>query len=257
MRKILIANWKANPRTHAEAERLNTTVTNAAKKHKNVEIVLCMPFPWLTDISHKAKGPVRYGSQNMFWDEGPYTGEVSAGMLKNSKVEYAIIGHSERRRLLGETDEMVNKKVLAALRAGITPVLCIGETAEMHKEGMVATKRFIKNQLTKALRGVSSVNGHRSMVITYEPAWAISTVRGGSKNNADTPENALAMIRFMKSIPHSKFPILNSRFIYGGSVNGKNAKAFLQHREIEGALVGGASIRPAEFITMIKIASEL
>ena len=257
--KVLVANWKANPRTHAEAERLNAITTEAAKKYKSVGIVLCMPFPWLTDISHKAKGPVRYGAQNMFWENGgPYTGEVSPGMLKSSKVEYAIIGHSERRRLLGETDEMVNKKILAALRAGITPIICVGETLAVHKKGAKAAEQFSKAQLVHALKGIpASLVRKYGLCVTHEPSWAISTSTGTSKDNADTPENAVRMIRILRKMVVARFGTKRITMLYGGSVNSKNVREFLRYPEIEGVLVGGASIRPIEFVNMMKIASDL
>ncbi len=276
--KIIIANWKSNPASSAEALRLAKESVKGAPR--NVDVVLCPPFVFLESISKtlnpSAKGgslPVRQagasggksyilspqlGAQDIFSEpNGPYTGEVSAEQLKRLGVSYVIVGHSERRRLLHETDEMVNKKVIAALRAGITPILCVGETAEMKKRGIAASKRFVKSQLVKSLRGVSSIIGHQSLVITYEPVWAISTAQGKSKNNADTPENASTMIRFIKRELRTYHLGPKTHFIYGGSVNPKNAKAFLRKPEIEGALVGGASLKPKEFRAIIKSASRI
>src|SRR5258708_1060857 len=134
MQKILVANWKMNPQTYAEAERLLRAVLPAIKKNKNVDVVLCPPFPWLTDFSHKDAKLVAFGAQDVFWeDKGHYTGEVSLAMLKSSSVEYVIVGHSERRKYLNETDEMINKKLKAVLRRKLSPILCVGEPLAIRK----------------------------------------------------------------------------------------------------------------------------
>ena len=267
MPKLIIANWKSNPRTSREAIRLAQESVKGAPK--NVAVVLCPPLAFLEPLSRLLKAKsytlnASLGSQDLFWQpDGPYTGEVSWEQLKKLGVSYAILGHSERRRLVGETDEMVNKKVIAALENGITPILCVGESWEVHKKGPAATKKFVATQLKKDLDGVYTLKAiSHKLVMTYEPVWAISTSRGAKgKNNADTPANAAAMIRFIKSLlaktfQASSFKLQDASFIYGGSVNPKNAKGFLAEGDIEGALVGGASLKPAEFRAILKTASK-
>ncbi len=235
MRKLIIANWKMNPQSFAEAERLAKAIFKFTKRILS-EIVLCPPFVWLTDLSHKYYREVSWGAQDTFWEKaGAFTGEISPLMLKNSKVTYVIVGHSERRSL-GETDEMINKKVLAALRAGFKVILCVGEPLVIRKRGLAAAKKFVAAQLKADLKGIK---GQRSrIVIAYEPIWAVGTGR------ADKPEETVEMARSIKQFLHS-------RVLYGGSVNGKNAKSFLQYKEIDGALVGGASLRLGEFKKII------
>ena len=228
-----------NPQTYAEAERLLESVLKRTKKIKNAELVVCPPFVWLTDISHKYNKEISFGAQDVFWgDAGAYTGEVSPKMLLSSGVKYVIVGHSERRTLC-ETDEMINKKAKAALRAGLKVVLCVGEPWSVRKKGLAAAKKFVKNQLQKDLAGI------KSLIIAYDPVWAIGT------NRADKPEDAVEMARFIKKslvISHKS----KVRVLYGGSVNPRNARAFLSPKEIDGALVGKASLNAADFQKIIE-----
>ena len=261
MDKIIVANWKMNPPTEAEAKKL--------AKASNVRgVVICPPFPYISSFKFQVSR-FKLGAQDVFWgNSGAYTGEVSALMLKNLGVEYVIIGHSERRKWLNETDEMINKKVLAALGAGLKAILCVGEPFSVRKRGLAAAKRFVKNQLKKDLRNVSSFKFHVSgLIIAYEPIWAIGTGR------ADSPEETAEMAKFIKDVLGAMFHV--SRFpeavrqladrygagkfrvLYGGSVNSQNAEMFLDKKEIDGALVGGASIKPKEFGKIIKIAQRL
>ena len=257
MKKLVIANWKMNPQTYAEAQKLAKAAGVSAKKYKNVKVVICPPFPWLTDMSHEKEFGLEYGAQDVFWmDEGAYTGEVSPLMLKNSKVKYVIIGHSERRRL-GETGQNINLKLKAALANGLIPILCVGEDARMHSKGKLFVNRFLATQLREGLRGVDqNMFINKKLVVAYEPIWAISTTPGAK---VDSPEQASKMIfsikKLLKSIiPSSKFII---PVLYGGSVDSKNAYGFLSCPEIGGVLVGGASLRPADFGGVVRIASEL
>ncbi|MBI2623623.1 MAG: triose-phosphate isomerase [Candidatus Liptonbacteria bacterium] len=253
-KKLIIANWKMNPPTYKEAEQLAEAVIKSSPK--KVDVVLCPPFVWLTDMSHESTGKVKFGAQDVFWESGgAFTGEISAAMLKNSGVDYAIIGHSERRRHLGETDAMVNKKVLAALKAGLRVILCVGESKEVRRKGIDAAKRFVERQLREDLQGIKyQESSIKNLVVTYEPVWAISG--GDSTHTADDPKNAVEMIAFIKSILNSIFHILYSRVLYGGSVNAKNAGSFLREPEIGGALVGGASLKPKEFLGILKAAEK-
>jgi len=232
--KLLIANWKLNPETSWAAIRL-------AKAVDKKGVVICPPFIFLTEIKKVLKRAA-LGAQDVFWEEkGAYTGEVSAAALRDLGVKYVIIGHSERRRWLRETDEMINKKVRAALGAGLKAILCVGEPLSVRRQGLATAKKFVKNQLKKDLKSISMshVADRLSLIIAYEPVWAIGTGR------ADKPEETVEMAKFIKSqLPATgyRLPVL-----YGGSVNSLNARNFLQYKDINGALVGGASLNAKEF----------
>jgi len=245
--KLIVANWKLHPATQAEALKLARV-----SDHKNV--VICPPFLFLAPIGKSVKRAA-LGAQDVFWEEkGPHTGEVSAQMLKGMGVQYVIVGHSERRKM-GETDGMVSAKVTTALMAGLRVILCVGEPLHVHKKGLAVTKRFVQQQLTEDLRGISHLERKSTqLVVTYEPVWAISGGKRDVKGRADKPEDAVVVIRFIKKILNSRFKIRDSRMLYGGSVNAKNAKSFLKYKEIGGALVGGASLRPKEFLGIIRAA---
>jgi len=214
-------------------------------KNNKIEIVVCPPFTHLEKVKNSLSSKIKLGAQNCFWENrGAYTGEISPKMLKNLGVEYVIIGHSERRRYLDETDEMINKKILAALKAGLKVVLCVGEDLAIRRRGKKAVENFIEKQLEKDLRGLSKVKSQKSKVIVaYEPVWAISTSKSG---HSDTPEDALEMIKYIKKILKAKNLKLKAKIIYGGSVDSKNIADFLKYKEIDGALVGGASLKPKE-----------
>jgi len=255
-----------NPGTQKDAIRL-FSATAKIPHSKNVDVVVCPPFVYLESLSHisaSAQGGPALGGQDVFWENpsGAYTGEVSAAMLKSFGVEYVIIGHSERRRLLGETDAVINKKVLTALAAGLKIILCVGEPSE---HGLTQTahgltrntklaKKSVANQLKKDLAGIRSAPNsifhipNSSLTIAYEPIWAIGT------GIPDKPEDSNSMAVFIKSFLNSKFQIPNSRVLYGGSVNAKNAAAFLDQPKIDGALVGGASLDAKNFKKIIEAA---
>lgn len=234
-----------NPLSVPEAKKL-------AKASNARGVVICPPFVFLADI-RKLSAEIRLGVQDVFWEEkGAFTGEISAQMLKKLGVEYVILGHSERRKWLRETDEMINKKVLAALGAGLAAILCVGEPLNIRKKGLAAAKRFVKNQLQKDLKNFSSFKFKASrLIIAYEPIWAIGTGR------ADSPEDTAEMAKFIKKFLYSTFRIPHSFVLYGGSVNSGNAKMFLEKKEIAGALIGGASLIKEEFRKIIKIAQRL
>ncbi|MBI3088731.1 MAG: triosephosphate isomerase [Candidatus Colwellbacteria bacterium] len=243
MGKLIVANWKSNPSTLQEVLKLAR-----ASDFKNV--VIAPPYPYLEKVGKLLKH-ASLGSQNAFWEkEGPYTGEVSLNQLKNLKVKYVIIGHSERRQL-GETDKVISRKVKAGLGSGFKVILCVGENWSTRRKGITAAKRFVANQLKKDLKQIrNSKLKIRNLAIAYEPVWAISTSRGGKP---DTPRESAQIMSFIRGLLYSKFEIRNSKLIYGGSVNPKNAKSFLSEPEIDGALVGGASLIPQQFKTIIKI----
>lgn len=245
MEKLLIANWKMNPQTVSEVVKL-------AEATALPGVVLCPPFIYLEAVSKllKAKSlklKTKLGAQDVFLSEPKAaTGEISPAMLKKLGVSYVIIGHSERRRLLGETDELINKKAIAALKAGLKVVLCVGEPRRVtrdKRQGLKSAKNYVKKQLEKDLRRISllPVAYRMSLIVAYEPVWAIGT------GTPDSLESAAEMIKYIKKILNLKSYGLNPRVLYGGSVTAKNAAAFLRRPEIDGALVGGASLNVKEF----------
>ena len=243
MKKLLIANWKANPDSPGRALALARKIQAGIPLEKGPEVVIAPPFPFLY-IVEGALRRAKLGAQDLFWEDlGPFTGEVSWQQLKHFGVAYAIIGHSERRVLLGETDEMVNKKVRAALEAGITPVLCVGEPKDVRKNGIAAAKRYVAAQLEKDLDGAR----RGKIVIAYEPIWAIGT------GTPDSPKSAAEMIHYIRERVSREIQA-TLRILYGGSCTAKNADAFLKEPEIDGALVGGASLNPRDFIKIINSA---
>ncbi len=273
MSKLLVANWKMNPLTEGGAIKL-------AKASDKKGVVVCPPFVFLEAVGKVLKR-AELGAQDVFWDKGAFTpleisrskrlspsrqkresgfltgftGEVSVKELKTLGVKYVILGHSERRIKMGETDEMVNKKVRAALAAGIKPILCVGENLAVRKKGIAAAKKFVKNQLQKDLKnlGLRAYALMPRLIIAYEPVWAISTNKNAK---SDTPEDAAEMIKFIKQVLAPKAYVLAPKVLYGGSVSAKTIGGFLKQKEIDGFLVGGASLRPQEFGRIIKIAQK-
>lgn len=220
MKPIIIANWKCNPETITEAKEL----FNAVKK---TNAVICPPFVYLSMLNYK-----NLGAQNCFWkDSGPYTGEVSPKMLKSLSCGYVIIGHSERREHFKETDGMINKKLKAALKAGLKPILCIGEK----KNG--SPEKVIGNQLKQDLMGISRKDLSK-LTIAYEPVWAIGT------GNFCKPQKAKQALDFIKQR-------INNKVLYGGSVNSKIARDYIKVG-FDGLLVGGASLDAREFTKIVK-----
>ncbi len=255
MKKLIVFNWKMAPPNLKEAEDVfKITREGARTTRKGVEIIIAPPFVYLSQFTNLSSGRrikknvnLKLGAQNVFWEDpqkgGAFTGEISPSMLKNLGVEYAIIGHSERRRILEETDEIINKKVLTALRAGLKVILCVGESKRKSRDsGMTEVKDYIKKQLQKNLENISK--GYKlkneSLIIAYEPIWAIGT------GDYCDPATASDMIQFIKHILNSTFHILDSKVLYGGSVNSRNISDFISQPEIDGVLVGGASVEKKE-----------
>ncbi|MDO8663925.1 MAG: triose-phosphate isomerase [Candidatus Wildermuthbacteria bacterium] len=222
MSKLIVANWKCNPSTLEGAKLLFDSVASGTKDIKNSEVVICPPLVYLSVL--KANG-----AQDCFWEKGgAYTGEISPEMLKNLGCQYVILGHSERRKFLGETDEMINKKVKAALSAGLKPILCVGNSKQL-KNGL----KGIENWKLKI----------ENLVVAYEPVWAISTTKGGSPA---TVENVLNGAAFIKEA------VEEARIIYGGSVDSKNVNGYILKAKMDGVLVGQASLDSKEFIKIIE-----
>ena len=219
MKPLIVANWKMNPQNLEEAKLLFDSVKKGVENIKNIEVVICPPFVYLSVLKPKIKGPsfaISFGGQSCFWEEsGAFTGEVSAKMLKELGCEYVILGHSERRKYLKETDEMINKKIKAVLSLGLKPILCIANLT----------------QLKKSLRGIKD-----KVIIAYEPVFAIGTGKPCTIEKAKKMRNLI------------KYPVV----LYGGSVNSQNATDYIKMAGFQGLLVGGASLDPEEFIKLAK-----
>lgn len=209
------------------------------------EVVVCPPFTLLQVVASLAKQKAGVGAQDVFWElEGAYTGEISPRMLLDLNCSYVLVGHSERRRYFHETDDMVNRKMLAALSAGLTPVMCVGETLEEMQEGR--TQSVIEKQVKQGLAGAKITKGSR-LVLAYEPVWAIGT------GKADTPEQSNQTIGFVREILRDLFGDLSdeTRILYGGSIKPENIRKFMEQPEIDGGLVGGASLDPKAFTRIV------
>ena len=247
-KKILAANWKMNL-THLEAESYMHTFLGEIGEVDDVEIVMIPPFtsiPMLAQISEKAPF-IRIGAQNMYWERsGAYTGEISATMLRVLFVKYVMIGHSERRMLFGETDETVNRKVHSALEAGLRPIVCVGESTIERDNDEIET--VLRRQLELGLKDLS-VKDAAEIVIAYEPIWAIGTGRTA------TPVQAEEAHRFIRSVLGKMFgtgAAERVRIQYGGSVKPENAQELMRQSDIDGALIGGASLDPHGFAKIIR-----
>ena len=252
MRKPFVAgNWKMN-KTAAQARSLIEELLPALQAVPAVERVLCPPFTALGTANELLNGSgLGLGAQNLHWEaSGAYTGEVSPAMVKEL-CDYVIIGHSERRAYFGETDESVNRKVKAALAIGLTPIVCVGETLAENESGQTAA--VISRQMLDGLKDLTPEQG-AALVIAYEPVWAIGTGRAASGPIANA---VLAdMIRPALTTLFGAEVAQGVRILYGGSVTAANAAEFFGQPEIDGALVGGASLKPAEFIGIVQAAAK-
>ncbi|MDD5710788.1 MAG: triose-phosphate isomerase [Candidatus Colwellbacteria bacterium] len=236
MSKLIVGNWKLNPESASEAEALASAVDRRGT-------VVCPPFLYLATLK-KALKRAKLGSQDAFWlNSGAYTGEVSPSQLKSLGVKYVIVGHSERRRFLLESDEMINRKVEAVLHLKLNAILCIGEDLETHGRGGGAALAYIKEQLRRDLDNID-VKYLKNLIVAYEPVWAISTFQTGLR---DTPENAQKTIEQIKDFLAKRYRLSQSVVLYGGSVNAANASGYLSQASIDGVLVGAASLKPNEF----------
>ena len=245
MRKPIIAgNWKMH-KTIAEALEFVSDIKDRVNNEK-VEAVICAPFTLLKDLKEATKGTsIKVGAQNMHFEEkGAFTGEISPLMLKELDMDYVIIGHSERRQYFNETNETVNRKVLKALEVGIDPILCVGETLEEREAGN--TKDVCKVQVEKALENVSKEDIAK-VVIAYEPIWAIGT------GKTATSEDANDVIAYIRQVVSNLYKDLANevRIQYGGSVKPSNVGEIMNQSDIDGALVGGASLEANDYIQLV------
>jgi triosephosphate isomerase (TIM) len=249
-RHIVAGNWKMF-KTTAEARALMSELLPGLIAIQGVEIAICPPFTSILPVAALLEGTgIFVGAQNMHWeDSGAYTGEVSPTMLAEF-CKYVILGHSERRAYFGETDLGVNRKTKAALNHGLVPILCVGETLNENEAGI--TQEIVSRQLREGLDGIDS-DSISSVVIAYEPVWAIGTGRAASGEDANHVIRDI--IRCLLGQLYSESLAQEIRILYGGSVKASNAAEFFQYVDIDGALVGGASLKSSEFIPIIKAAA--
>jgi triosephosphate isomerase len=251
MRTPLVAgNWKMN-KTVAEARELVSVMSPRLRDIADVEKVLCPAFLALPALAEMLAGSgIGLGAQNLHWEEkGAFTGEVAAGMVKEF-CRYVIIGHSERRTYFGETDESVNRKLQAALKANLTPIVCVGETLDQYEAG--STAEVVQRQIRAGLANLDSASAAR-IVVAYEPVWAIGTGKASSGENANQVHQ-----RVIRPALSDLFGAQNAdaiRILYGGSVTAANASEFFAYADIDGALVGGASLKADEFVAITKAIS--
>ncbi len=245
MMKLIAGNWKMNLTPSQTSEYIKAFLP-LVEGIEDREVLLCPPFTSLCVAQEALKGSrVKLGAQNCHYEErGAFTGEVSLDMLKELGVSYVIVGHSERRWLFGEPDELINKKITACLHKGIRPILCVGEKLEEREAGL--TFKVIETQIRLALSGIEEYTD--KIDIAYEPVWAI-----GSGNPA-SPEDAQLVHAFIKELLSQINPRHEgkTRVLYGGSVNTSNAGSFMAMRDIDGLLVGGASLNPETFSQIVK-----
>src|SRR5574341_1904815 len=250
MRVPLVAgNWKLN-KTSTEAYKLVQEILPGLRNIKGVEKLLCPPFTALMAVFRLIKDTdIRLGAQNMYWEEqGPYTGEISPRMLTEF-CQYVIVGHSERRAHFGETDEQINRKVRAAVAHHLTPIICVGETLDENQVGRAAG--VVSRQVRGALLGMDILDANQ-IVIAYEPVWAIGTGRAATAKGAHTLIRNV--IRPTLASLFGESAAQSVRILYGGSVDAGNAGDFFRQPEIDGALVGGASLRARDFVAIVEAA---
>jgi len=250
-KKFVIGNWKMNPISNKEAEKLFVTIASSISSLKKTEVIICPPFLYLDKLS-KISSKVILGAQDAFWgDTGPFTGEVSSLMISDAGAKYVILGHSERR-VLGESNLDVNKKLKAVLASGLMPIVCVGDLERNENHEYF---NFVKKQIEEGLNGIQK-NLLSKIIIAYEPVWALSTTVG--RKDA-TPNDSREMNIFIKKILSDKFGVKTElpRIIYGGSINEKNILDFMINGGIEGVLIGGASLKADKFLEIINITEKI
>ena len=249
-KKLIAGNWKMN-KTSADAVALVTDIVAAVGRQADVDVVVCPPFTSLETVGKALEGStVRLGAQNMHPEaSGAFTGEISAGMLRALFATHVILGHSERRAYFGETDAFINKKVLAALKNQLKPILCVGETLAEREAG--STLKVVQTQLEAGLEGVSKEQAP-TLVVAYEPVWAIGT------GKVATTEQAQEVHAFIRGLLVKLFgePIAQKvRILYGGSMKPSNAPELLAQKDIDGGLIGGAALESRSFVELVTAAA--
>lgn len=247
-KKIIAGNWKMY-KTPNEARAFMEAFLPLVKGHSRDEIVICPPFVDIPAVADAAKGSnVKVGGQNMYWEkaDGAFTGEINGQMLLGAGCEYVILGHSERRQYFGESDDTVNRRLEVALETGLSPILCVGEVIEEREAGL--TEEVLRRQCTRAFYGISARKAAK-LSIAYEPVWAIGT---GKTATPEMAEDAHVVIRHEANRAFGKEFAQQIRILYGGSVKPENASSLMSKEDIDGALVGGASLKPESFAAIVK-----
>lgn len=245
-KKVIAGNWKMNMNLH-QSQKLVSEIINGLGKNNKAEVIVCPPFTSLSEVNNLLKGTrIKLGAQNMYYEEsGAYTGEISADMLKSVGCEYVILGHSERRVIFNESDELINKKILTALSKGLKPIFCVGELLEQRESGN--TMQVVARQIENGLVGVTP-DQMKNILIAYEPVWAIGT------GKTATPEQAQEVHSFIRGLVAKEFSVTvaeNLIIQYGGSVKPDNSGELLSQKDIDGALVGGACLKADSFLGII------
>lgn len=247
MRPLIAGNWKMNTVIH-EGVDLVLKLRELVRGVDETDIVIAPPFTSIYHLKHLvADSPIKLAAQNLFWEtKGAYTGEISAAMIRDAGCRFVIVGHSERREYFKETDEIVNKKVFAALKEGLKPIVCVGETLDEKERGK--TLQRVTLQVRNALKGVGGA-AMRDIAIAYEPIWAIGTGRVASPQEAEEVHNAVRETLFELFEPNV---VKEVRIVYGGSVKPGNIDELMAQPNIDGALVGGASLKAEDFARIVK-----
>ena len=253
MKKLIAANWKMN-KTVEEAVSAIKELKMLVKGNNDSDIVVCPPFTSLCSVVTELKGStIRLGAQNMYFEEyGAYTGEISPLMLIHLGCEFVILGHSERRELFGENDELINKKVISALKHSLSPILCIGENSEQRQQNQ--TNKVLYSQLRNCLKDIEKKQ-ITNISVAYEPIWAIS--KGNPNHKAATSDDAEQGHKFIRSVIREMFDGSTAkkiRIIYGGSMKPENSKELLSMPNIDGGLIGNASLNAKSFADIVKSA---
>lgn len=246
-RKVVAGNWKMNKDLSGTIELISAIKNELSKSETSTEVIVCPPFTSLESANTVLKGSsIKLGAQNMHYeDNGAFTGEISAEMLKSVGCQYVILGHSERRTLFGESNEMINKKIKKAVSAGLKPIFCVGETLEERESG--STEKVVETQIREGLSGLSETE-LSELIIAYEPVWAIGT------GKTATPQQAQDVHQFIRNLISELF---SSNFAdklviqYGGSVKPDNAAELFSQPDIDGGLIGGASLKADAFLAIV------
>ena len=251
MKTLIIANWKCNPLTLKSAEDLFRALNKGLRKTRKAEVIVCPPFVYISRLSELLsrwkKTRIKLGAQNCFWEDmGSYTGATSPIMLKNLGSKHIIVGHSERRKFLNETNQMINKKIQIILLSGLIPILCIGEKKQDKENGKISI--VLKSQIENALKKVSKKDIAK-VIFAYEPRWAIGTGKACSPDEACVARLIIQKIITQK---YSQKIAKKVQILYGGSVKHDNVVSFVKDAGFQGVLVGGASLDPAEFAKIVK-----
>jgi triosephosphate isomerase (TIM) len=255
MRKPFVAgNWKMNTNSHSSVDLAKAVASGSSDVAGDaVTVAVIPPFVYLQSVAQAVSSQhVAVGAQDIYFEEkGAFTGEVSPAMLKDVGCTYVLCGHSERRHVIGETDELINKKVVAAIGGGLLPILCVGELLEQRDAGQ--TEAVVAEQVKAGLAGLSA-DKLSAVTIAYEPVWAIGTGQAASSDNAN---NAIGFIRQTLSRLYNEPTAQETLILYGGSVTPDNTAELMSQPEIDGALVGGASLKSGDFLSIVKQAAEI